>query len=91
MLSTLKTSEGYIYALIDWEQVDKDHILIKYSWVHVNYRSNGAIPNMVKLMIEDKSTNDTDFVAWERGERGRKIRWYPVHRILRRIYGIRQD
>ena len=89
MLSSLKNKDGFIYALIEWEQITLQHILIKYSWIHENYRNNGAIPGMVQQMIDDKTTNETAFVGWERGERHRKLRWYPVHRIIRRIYGLK--
>lgn len=88
MIKSLKTEEGYIYAFIEYEQIDKDHILIKYSWVHENYRSNGAIPGLVKLMMDDETTHDTDYVGWERGLRNRKLKWYPVHRILRVLYKL---
>ena len=64
MITSLKTVDGFIYAFIEWEQIDKDHILIKYSWVHDTHRNNGAIPALVKLMADDVTTNDTDFVAW---------------------------
>ena len=88
MIVSLKTKEGYLYSLIEYEQIDKDHILIKYSWVHENYRNNGAIPAMVRLMIDDKTTNDTDFVGWERGAKNRKLKWYPVHRILKHLFKL---
>jgi len=87
MIYSLKTQEGLIYGLIEYEQITQQHILIKYSWIHENYRNNGGIPDLVRMMINDEDTNKTDFVGWERGERGRKIKWYPVHRILRRLYG----
>ena len=85
MLKMLKTPEGLVYALIEYEQIDDVKILIKYSWVHDNHRNNGCIPNLVKLMIDDESTNKTCFVGWERGAKNKHFRWYPVHRILRRI------
>ena len=90
MISSLKTKEGYLYALIEWEQIDKDHILIKYSWVHENYRNNGAIPSMVRLMMDDETTHDTDFVGWERGKENKqlKLKWYPVHRILKHLFKL---
>ena len=88
MITSLKTEDGFPYAFIEWEQIDKDHILIKYSWVHENYRNNGAIPAMVRLMMDMESTHDTDFVAWERGEKHRKLKWYPVHRILKRLFKL---
>jgi hypothetical protein len=87
MITPLKTAEGFIYALIEWEQIDEQKILIKYSWIHENYRNNGCIPSMVMMMMQDKTTNNTNFVGWERGEKNKKFRWYPVHRILRRLYG----
>jgi hypothetical protein len=87
MITSLKNEQGYIYSLIEWEQIDKDHILIKYSWIHESYRGNGCIKRMVKIMAKDESTHDTDFVGWERGSENKKFKWYPLHRILRRIYG----
>lgn len=87
MIYSLKTEEGLIYGLIEYEQISEQHILIKYSWIHDNYRNNGGIPDLVRYMINDKTLQNTAFVGWERGERGRKFKWYPVHRILRRLYG----
>ena len=85
MITSLKTNDGFIYALIEWEQVDNDKILIKYAWVHDNHRSNGAIPNMVNIMCHDKTLSNTQFVGWERGEKHKQFRWYPLYRILRRL------
>jgi hypothetical protein len=85
MLTILKTNDGFIYALIEWEQIDEHKILIKYSWVHDNYRNNGAVPSMVKIMCQDKTLHNTQFVGWERGDKQKKFKWYPLHRILRRI------
>ena len=85
MITSLKTKDGFIWALIEWEQIDNEKILIKYAWVHDNFRSNGAIPDMVKLMCQDKTLHNTQFVGWERGEKNKQFRWYPLHRILRRI------
>lgn len=84
MIKSLKTEQGYIYALIEYEQIDDEHILIKYLWVHENHRNNGCIPMLVKLMVYDKSTHKTAFVGWERGEKDQPLRWYTVHEILRR-------
>ena len=84
MLKTLKTEMGYIYALIEYEQIDAEHILIKYCWVHDSYRNNGCIPALVHLMADDKSTHQTQFVGWERGEKNQPLRWYPTYEILRR-------
>ena len=84
MLKTLKNEQGYLYALIEYEQIDDEHILIKYLWVHDNHRNNGCIPSLVKQMVYDKSTHKTEFVGWERGAKDQPLRWYPVYEILRR-------
>ena len=85
MIKSLKTEDGYIYALIEYEQIAEDRILIKYAWVHDDHQNNGAIPGMVTLMAQDETTNKTNFVGWERGEKDKPFRWYPVYRILRRL------
>ena len=85
MVTMLKTESGLVYAIIEWEQVHKERILIKYCWIHDNYRNNGAIPSMVNMMAKDKSIHGTQFVGWERGEKHKKFRWHPLYRILRRM------
>lgn len=90
MIKSLKTDEGYIYALIEYDQTDKDHIVIHWVWVHKNHQNNGCIPELVRLMMKDEDTHDTDYVAWERFEKGRPVKWHPVHRILRHLYKIKE-
>ena len=88
MITSLKTHDGFIYALLEWEPIGDDKILIRYAWIHDNHRSNGAIPSMVRMMVANKIKDNiqkTQFVGWERGEKGKAFRWYPVHRILRRM------
>ena len=88
MLTKLMTKEGYIYGILEWEKIDDERIFIKSAWIHDNHRNNGAIPTMVKLMVKDKDKykiSKTQFVGWERTEKGKPFRWYPVYRILRRI------
>lgn len=93
MITKLTTKEGYIYALIEWELVDKEgkfegsleYVLIKYIWAHDAHRFNGCIPGLIMLMAQDKTTHNAQFVGWERGARGRNLKWFPVHKILRRM------
>ena len=85
MITSLKTDEGYLYAVIEWEQIDKERILIKYVWVHENHRGNGAIPGMVVRMAQNKDTHSTDFIGWERGDMNKPLKWYPVYKILQKL------
>jgi hypothetical protein len=89
VIKSLKNEQGYVYALITYDQQDKDHIFIKECWIHENYRNNGCIPKLVREMINDEKTHDTDFVGWERETKGKDFKWYPVHRILRILYKIK--
>ena len=85
MITKLTTDEGYIYALIETELIDPEHLLIKYMWVHINHRNNGCIPSLTNMLVCDKDNKSVQFVGWERGEKRRDFQWFPVHKILRRI------
>ena len=83
MITSLKNKDGYIYAIIEWEMTDEEHMLIKYAWVHDNHRNNGCIPSMIRLMAKYEEARKADFIGWERGARGEKFKWRPVREILK--------
>ena len=82
MITSLKTDEGYIYAILEWEMTDEEHLLIKYAWVHTDYRNNGCIPKMIGQMTTHDLTQKTQFVGWERGDLNQPFKWKPLHKIF---------
>lgn len=94
MLTYLKNDEGYPYALIEWQMVDRygNHIekelycLVLYSWIHEDYRGKFVLKELVYQMCQSDYGKNAQFVGWERGEKKRKLKWYPVHKILTKLF-----
>lgn len=94
MITFVKNDSGYIYALIDWEFIDKnnnvsddgtEYLLVKYLWVHDGHRNNGCIARLIKLMAEDNRTKGVYFVGWERGGKHKDFQWHKLSNVLRRL------
>ena len=91
MISVLKNSDGFIYAYIEYQVVNKsgiptddgDFIYIQDAWIHGDFRGNGAIKRLKVEILADNRTNKAKFVYWNNLKKAKLSPSYPLNRIAK--------
>lgn len=98
MLYTLKNSEGYIYAYMEFDIVDNNgkwknegnHLYIRDLFVHNNYDGEEVIKEFILKLDNDIRTKYVEKIYWEREVNGqmRVSKAFPREICLRRIKSL---
>ncbi len=83
MIVTLKNSEGYIKAFMNWNIVDQDgkvddkgnYLFVYEAWVHPDHRNTLCLKEMIARVFEDSIKHyKYEFVYYQSRKRGGMVR-----------------
>src|SRR3990167_7928307 len=74
MIFSLKNEQGFIYAYIGWETVDKEgknkndseYLYINDLWIHPQYRKGKIINLFIRLLEKDHRTKNVKYIYLSR-------------------------
>ena len=97
MISTLKTTDGFIEAYIEWRVVNDlgkmkengEYIYVADLWIHPSARFKGAIKDLIVLIDQDERSHNAHSVYWTNLKHKERITpTYTKERLLRKVqYG----
>lgn len=97
MIFDLTNNEGYVYAYIVFQVVDKDsklskegeYLFINGFWVHENHRgqTKEILAHFIRKLFNHEETKNLAWVYWERDKNGKIIR-FPAWKFVKRFLKI---
>ncbi len=81
MVSTLKNSDGLVYAYMAWRIVDEKgyannsghYLYIVDTWIHDSYRKNRTLKNLFLQLDRDPRVKDVAGIYWENLKRNERL------------------
>lgn len=96
MITSLKTSEGYIFAVSEWWicnvnghlQDDGEYCQVREMWIHPAHRSVSTLREIVHKMNNDKFMLNVKWVYWRRDKYEKISKLFPRERFIKEMsYG----
>lgn len=74
MISKLHNKDGFIYAYIEWQVVNKDgqyedngeYIYVQDLWIQENNRNKGIMKRLIGMVNRHKFSQNAKYVYWVR-------------------------
>lgn len=92
MIATVKTSEGLVYAFIEYGVIDKEgiptkdgkYLFVYDAWIHNDHKNTGALREMIAQMFEATVGYTYEFVMYNRDKyNGKPSRIYCASKYLK--------
>ena len=96
MILEYKNNDGYIYAYISWNIIDRDNkldqkhgttIAVSGTWIHEAKRGNGVLKMMINDLFHHSTTQKTLYLQHGREKYNRPNRLRFISRYLKYIGG----
>lgn len=92
MIIEYKNTEGFIYAYISWNIIDKDYklvddgeiVAVSGSWVHPDHRNKGVLKAMIQDLFYHSTTQKSLYVFTEREKYpDRPYKLIPINKYIK--------
>lgn len=81
MITALKNEDGFIFAYLEWQVVDKngafknfgEYVYVQDCWIHRHRREKGLLAQMARITARHPHVAKSKYVYWNRKKYGDRL------------------